>query len=46
MGNTQSVGSGIGDVFWADNPNRRSRAFQLQGDCQRAIDEFNKIKSR
>ncbi|KAI0452154.1 hypothetical protein F5B21DRAFT_527280 [Xylaria acuta] len=46
MGNTQSIGSGIGDIFWPDNPNRRNRAFQLQDDCQRAIEEFNNLKAK
>ncbi|TRX89797.1 hypothetical protein FHL15_009230 [Xylaria flabelliformis] len=46
MGNTQSIGSGIGDIFWPDNPNRRNRAFQLQNDCQRAIEEFDNLKTK
>ncbi|KAI1741092.1 hypothetical protein F4680DRAFT_80515 [Xylaria scruposa] len=46
MGNTQSIGSGIGDIFYPDNPNRRNRAFQLENDCRRAIDEFNNLKAK
>ncbi|KAI3399763.1 hypothetical protein diail_5831 [Diaporthe ilicicola] len=46
MGNGQSVGSGIGDIFWPDNPHRRDRAFQLERDCRNAIDEFNTTKAQ
>ncbi|OBS29566.1 hypothetical protein FPOA_03504 [Fusarium poae] len=46
MGNSQSVGSGIGDLFWPDNPHRRDRAFQLERDCRNAIDLFNTTKTQ
>lgn len=46
MGNNQSVGSGIGDLFYPDNPNRRDRCFQLERDCRNAIDEFNNTKAQ
>ncbi|KAM7188341.1 hypothetical protein V8F33_010681 [Rhypophila sp. PSN 637] len=46
MGNSQSIGSGIGDIFWPDNPHRRDRAFELERDCRNAIDEFNNLKTQ
>lgn len=39
-----AVGRSIGDLFYPDNPKRRTRVDQLKNDIETMINEFNSIK--
>ncbi|KAH0611876.1 uncharacterized protein H6S33_011141 [Morchella sextelata] len=46
MGNSHSVGSGISDLFYPDNPSRRGRCQELKNDITLICAEFKELQAR